>query len=278
MVAYSTEEEQMDVGEFYDFRSTYSDEESADDEDEEMGGDGGGGGGGGGVSLGAKRAAKTTTTNAAGEDVTVEDGDDDAGWESDDSSLSSVPTDEITSIPVQHRDHHYAKLGLHRHHSHSDPRPHRNSDGFHSHAHHTPLAVYHDEYELHLPTGRTAGHRSLRTYYRQNLRNYPTPEERQQRALEAARHDSDADGHDDDGDGGGDRASPREDRQDRGRRQVAVRRGELGMVGVSEARKREVRAVERKEQRRAQRAAERYRAGNERRANNQKHFRDELLQ
>ena len=38
MIAYGTEEEQMDVGEFYDFRSTYSDEESETEEDEPNGG------------------------------------------------------------------------------------------------------------------------------------------------------------------------------------------------------------------------------------------------
>ncbi|EGD94060.1 C2H2 finger domain-containing protein [Trichophyton tonsurans CBS 112818] len=51
-------------------------------------------------------------------------------------------------------------------------------DGFHSHAHsHGHAAFVHDG-ELHLPTGRTAGHRSNAKYFRQNLHNYPTPEER----------------------------------------------------------------------------------------------------
>ena len=259
MIAYDTEEEQMEVGEFYDFRSTYSDEETEEEDAEAADG---------GVSLGVKRPTKTTIQNAEGEDVDMED---DEGWESD-STVSSVPTDEITSVPIEYQDHKHEKLGLHKHHSHKDPRPHKNSDGYHSHAHHTPTAVYHDDYELHLPSGRTAGHRSLRTYYRQNLRNYPTPEERaQQRVLEDGRHDSDAD---DDGEGeeGG-------EGQERGR-QVATRanRGELGMVGVSDAKKREIRAVEKRDQKRQQRAENRYRAGNEKRANFQKHFRDPLLQ
>lgn len=264
MIAYTTEEEQMDVGDFYDFRSTYSDEETEGEEDEEVNG---------GVSLGVKRAVKTTVQNGDGEDVEMED--DEEGWESD-STLSSVPTDEITSVPIEHQDHKFAKLDLHKHHSHTDPRPHKNTDGFHSHAHHTPHAVYHDDYELHLPSGRTAGHRSLKTYYRQNLRNYPTAEERiQQRMLEDGRHDSDADDEDT---STSDATSPVQSGHDRGRQVMSRANGGLGMIGVSDAKKREVRAVEKRDTKRAQRAQNRYQAGNERRNNFQKHFRDPLLQ
>lgn len=256
MIAYSTEDEQMEVGEFYDFRSTYSDEEE-EDEDLEVNG---------GVSLGVRRDVKTTTQNEAGENIAV--GDDDEGWESD-STLSSVPTDEITSVPVS-TEHKYNKLDLSRHHSHTDHRPHKNSDGFHSHAHHATNAVYHDDYELHLPSGRTAGHRSLRTYYRQNLRNYPTSEERaeQQRMIADARHDSDAD----------DDESDTTEGTTRGRQVVTRANGGLGMVGVSDAKKREIRAVEKRDLKKAQIAEKRYQWGNNKRANFQKHFRDHLLQ
>lgn len=271
MIAYSTEEEQVDVGEFYDFRSTYSDDEGSDTEGEEEGS--------GGVSLGAKKATKTTYQNEAGEDVDMPDGEDE-GWESD-SSDSSVPTDEITSVPVDHSESQKERLGMHRHHSHHDSRKHKNSDGFHSHAHHTPTAVYHDDYELHLPSGRTAGHRSLRTYYRQNLRSYPTPEERaNRRFLENSRHDSDADDSDDGSDTNTERALQVNNPRGRGRDQNIVTRanGGLGMMGVSEEKKREARAIEKKQLIKAQRAENRYRAGNEKRHNNQKHFRDPLLQ
>ncbi len=260
MVAYATEDEQMDIGEFYDFRSTYSDEESDEEEVD------------GGVSLGVKRAVKTKVQNDVGEDVDM-DGDED-GWESD-STLSSVPTDEITSVPIDKKDTQYAKLDLHRHHSHTDPRPHKNTDGFHSHAHHTPTAVYHDDYELHLPSGRTAGHRSLRAYYRQNLRNYPTPEERAQQQLLTAgdeRHVSD-----DENDAASETTETAAD-GGRGRQVVTRANGGLGMIGVSDAKKREVQAVEKRDLKRAQRAQNRYQAGNERRGNFQKHFRDPLLQ
>jgi pre-60S factor REI1 len=258
MIAYSTEDEQMDVGEFYDFRSTYSDEDTEDDEE----------GPSGGVSLGAKRPVKTTTQDANGMDV---DAEDDEGWESD-GSLSSVPTDEITSVPIE-QSHNYAKLDLHRHHSHNDPRPHKNSDGYHSHAHSSARAVYHDDFELHLPSGRTAGHRSLRAYFRQNLRNYPSAEERaQQNAIADSRHDSDADDSDTDN------ATERGDDDRRGRQIISRADGGLGMIGVSEAKKREVKAVEKRARKQEQRDQARYQWGNDKRGNAQKHYRDPLLQ
>ncbi|TKA83020.1 hypothetical protein B0A55_00823 [Friedmanniomyces simplex] len=259
MVAYSTEEEQMDVGEYYDFRSTYSDEGSEADEEEQTNG---------GVSVGVKRSVKTTVQGEHGEDVAMEDGDE--GWESD-STLSSVPTDEITSVPIEHRDHSYAKLDKHRHHSHSDPRPHKNTDGFHSHAHHGPTAVYHDDYELHLPSGRTAGHRSMRAYYRQNLRNYPSAEERaEQRMIEDGRENSDDDEVSSE--------ATEANGTGRGRQMISRANGGLGMIGVSEPTKRQVKAIEKRDLKKQQRAQNRYQAGNEKRNNFQKHFRDPLLQ
>ncbi|KAH9831909.1 Cytoplasmic 60S subunit biogenesis factor REI1 [Teratosphaeria destructans] len=260
MVAYSTEEEQLDIGDFYDFSSTYSDDEEHGEAEESKGG----------VSLGVKRDVKTTIEGEDGEDVDMDEDED--GWESD-STLSSVPTDEITSVPIEHQDHKYEKLHLHRHHSHKDPRPHKDSDGFHSHAHHTPRAVYHDDYELHLPSGRTAGHRSLRAYYRQNLRNYPTPEERaQQRMIAAGRHVSD------DEDDNASETTETNGERGRGRQVITRANGGSGMIGVSDMKKREVRIQEKRDQKRAQRQQNRYQAGNEKRGNFQKHFRDHLLQ
>ncbi|KAF2735283.1 hypothetical protein EJ04DRAFT_552060 [Polyplosphaeria fusca] len=261
MIAFESDEELVEVGQFYDFRSTYSDaddfeeiEGEAEDTDSQTTEDGG-------VKLGAPR--KTITTTESGD---VSGDDEDGGWETD-STVSSVPTDEITSVPIDDRSHRYKLLGLSRHHSHSDPRPHRNADGFHSHAHATPVAVYHDEYELHLPSGRTAGHRSLNKYYRQNLRNYPGVAERMEsrRAIAGATSDSDVDVNMDRG-------------NNRGRELISRADGGLGMIGVSDAKKAEIRAVEKRDRRREQRARNKYQAGNERRANMQKHFRDPLLQ
>lgn len=258
MIAYSTEEEQLEIGDFYDFRATYSDDETDSDDDVEAGG----------VSLGAKRVIQMTIKGADGEDAEMQD-DDEEGWESD-STLSSVPTDEITSVPIEHQDHKYAKLHLHKHHSHTDSRPHRDTDGFHSHAHHRPHAVYRDEYELHLPTGRTAGHRSLQVYYRQNLRNYPTPDERaRQRMLEDGRHDSDAD-----------KDTVRSESERGRRRQQVVTRanGGQGMIAASEPLRREASALEKSDRKRQQRAQGRQQSGMEKRANNRGRFNAKALQ
>lgn len=250
MIPYSTEEEMLEIGDFYDFRSTYSDDEEEDDDEADQQD--------GGVKLGAARVTKVVIETEDGDDKMLDE--DDEGWESD-GSLSSVPTDEITALPIDDHSHRYQTLDRHKHHSHSDPRPHRNTDGFHSHAHTTPRAVYHDDYELHLPSGRTAGHRSLAKYYRQNLRNYPTPAERaEQRAVEG-RHDSD------------DEENQRSRGHDRGRQIISRSEGGLGMVGVSDDKKREVALVEKKMQKKEQRAQAKQQWGVNRGGNNQKHFR-----
>ncbi|KAF2130352.1 hypothetical protein P153DRAFT_365963 [Dothidotthia symphoricarpi CBS 119687] len=273
MIGFESDEELVEVGEFYDFRASYPDadrfdeiEQDAEDSDDSSSTKEGG------VKLGAKRATVTTTEDDAAmssnEDV------EDAGWETD-STVSSVPTDEIGAVPID-RTHRHKSLNKSRHHSHADPRPHKAADGFHSHAHATPVAVYHDDYELHLPSGRTAGHRSLNKYYRQNLRNYPGVAERMenaQRRLTGPASDEDGDTNMDGEDG--------DQRQGRGRggREVATRaNGGTGMIGVSDAKKAEIQAVEKKEQRKAQRHQNNYQAGNEKRGNFQKHFRDHLLQ
>jgi pre-60S factor REI1 len=265
MIAFEADEELVEIGEFYDFRSSYPDaaefnDIEADNSDDSASTTGGG------VKLGKARKTVTTT----GDDADMSNEEEDAGWETD-STVSSVPTDEITAVPID-RSHRHKSLHKSRHHTHGDPRPHRSADGFHSHAHATPVAVYHDEYELHLPSGRTAGHRSLNKYFRQNLRNYPGVAERMEsqnrRNITAGSSDSDAEGDVD------------MDREETGRgRQVITRaNGGLGMLGVSDAKKAEIQKVEKRDEKRAQRARNRYQAGNEKQHNFQKHFRDPLLQ
>lgn len=254
MIAFDSESELVEIGQFYDFSSTYSDVEDEDDS-------GSSDSNTGGIKLGAARQTTTTV-----DDQEMTSGAEDEGWETD-STLSDVPTDEITSVPIDDRSHRYALLDRSRHHSHADPRPHRSADGWHSHAHATPVAVYHDEYELHLPSGRTAGHRSLNRYYRQNLRNYPGVAERmeQRRAITAGSPVSDGD-------------TSMERGHDRGRQLMTRASGGLGMVGVSDSKKAEVRAVEKRERRREQRARNKYQGKIDKHANMQKYFRDPLLQ
>ncbi|KAF1997372.1 zinc finger protein [Amniculicola lignicola CBS 123094] len=269
MIGFESDQELVEVGEFYDFSSTYSDAEDFDDfERKANDSDGSISTADGGIKLGAKLGAKRKNTRKAHDTAMSGDEEEDQGWETD-STVSSVPTDEITSVPIDDRSHMYKKLPLSRHHSHNDPRPHRSADGFHSHAHATPVAVYHDEYELHLPTGRTAGHRSLNKYYRQNLRNYPGVAERmeaQQRKLTQGEDDSDAD-EDMEGESG------------RGRRQLITRaNGGTGMIGVNDFKKAEIRAIEKKDLKREQKHRNKVLARVEKQNNSQKHFRDPLLQ
>lgn len=245
MLAFETEEELVEVGQFYDFSSTYSDDEDDD-------------------------ASQNTTTGEEARKSKNEmkaDGEDD-GWETD-SSASSLDSAELSAVPVDDRSHQYSKLAKHRHHSHGDPRAHRNRDGFHSHAHSTPRAVFYDDYELHLPSGRTAGHRSLARIYRQNLHNYPTPQERlerSQRTIEAGMTDEDGDAVMDDAD-----ASRPEQRNAHSR--ALTNRSEGGMLGITSAQKREVRAAEKRDRRAGNKARNRYQSKLEKQNNYQKHYR-----
>ncbi|CAO2655589.1 Nn.00g043920.m01.CDS01 [Neocucurbitaria sp. VM-36] len=270
MIAFETDDELVEVGEFYDFRSSYPDaaefEEMEDESDDSSSTTGGG------VKLGARRETVTTTADDA---AMSSNNEEDEGWETD-STVSSVPTDEITAVPID-RSHRHKSLNKSRHHTHADPRPHRAADGFHSHAHSTPHAVYYDDYELHLPSGRTAGHRSLNKYYRQNLRNYPGVAERMENAQRRLTNGS-AEDEDEDGDVDMDGEDGQQPQDGRGRQLITRANGGMGMIGVSDAKKAEIRAVEKREQRRAERTKNRYQAGNEKRGNFQKHFRDHLLQ
>jgi pre-60S factor REI1 len=278
MIGFDSDIELVEIGEFYDFRSSYPDAQDFDEmADGAEGSDDSSSTTGGGVKLGARRETVTTTDDAA----MSSNNEEDAGWETD-STVSSVPTDEITAVPID-RTHRHKSLNKSKHHNHADPRPHRTADGFHSHAHHTPQAVYHDEYELHLPSGRTAGHRSLNKYYRQNLRNYPgvaeRMEEAQRRAIPGAV--TNGEGEDEDGD---------VDMEGEEGREVIVRgrdykqqlmsraNGGQGMIGVTDETKQKVQKAEKRDTEKGQRIRNRYQAGNEKQHNSQKHFRDPLLQ
>ncbi|KAI0395237.1 C2H2 type zinc-finger-domain-containing protein [Xylariaceae sp. FL0594] len=255
MIPFTTEEEQLMIGDFYDFRSTYSDAEDSEDEsaDEKPNG---------GAKLGAKRSSK-----AVGED-----GDeimDDDGWETD-SSASSCASEDLQSIPVDHHYRQYERLEKHPHHSSRDPRHHHQKDGWHSHAH-KHRAIFYDDTELHLPSGRAVGHRSMARYYRQNLHNYPTAEERVERLALEATGDSDDEG-------------------ERGRRQVARRQpggkfgavvsranGGSGMTGVTEQKKKELERAVPRSVKQQQRREKRNEWLLNRRNNHQEHYNYQIL-
>jgi len=247
-IPFDTEEEQLEIGEFYDFTSTYSDVEDESDSEDELPGKQSGG-----VKLGAKRPL---TTDEEG-DEEMED-----GWETD-SSASSLDSADLTAVPLDQRTHRYEKLNQHPHHSHSDPRPHRNKDGFHSHAHKHNNAVFYSDYELHLPSGRVAGHRSLNKYYRQNLHSYPSAAEREERLAIEAAESSDTDMED--------QQISRRDGGERGR--ALASRANLGMVGVTAEKRKEVQAAEKRSRRVEQREQRKTQWYNNKQSNMQKHFR-----
>ncbi len=243
-IGFETEEEMVEIGQFYDFSSTYSDNES---EDTQMG---------------------QASDPAANGGVKLPDGRteaaEDDGWETD-SSFSSLDSAELTSVPVDDHSHQYSKLALHRHHSHHDPRPHRNADGFHSHAHHHGLnAVFHDDFELHLPSGRTAGHRNFKKYYRQNLHNYPTAAEKAERAQRLLEQGEDEDA---------DMEDTSEPSVGNDRSQIQTRRSEAGMLGATVSQRKDVHGSEIRGRRQGEKAMNRYQAKVEKQNNFQKHFR-----
>ncbi|KAI6783613.1 Cytoplasmic 60S subunit biogenesis factor-like protein [Emericellopsis cladophorae] len=223
-IPFTTERDQLAIGDFYDFRSTYSDGE---DDDESDSGDADDTDKEGGAKLGARRTAKTIDEN--GEEI--EEGD---GWETD-SSASSLDSEDLHAVPAEGHLHQYERLDKHPHHSSRDPRQRHQADGWHSYSHKHTRGVFYDDYELHLPTGKSVGHRSMNKYYRQNLYHYPTAEERAERqAIEAARSS-------DDEEEGDNQLAVRN-----GRERAVIPRGARGMAGVSDKKRM---AAERSEQR-----------------------------
>lgn len=250
-IPFDTEEQQLEIGEFYDFRSTYSDEEDSEDETEDETRSGG-------ARLGARRSTK--------EDDDMADAD---GWETD-TSESSLDSADLTAVPRDSRPHHET-LERHSHHSTNDTRPHRNTDGFHSHAHKHTHAAFYSDYELHLPSGRSVGHRSLAKYYKQNLVNHPSPAEHQERqAIRDARGSDDSEEETD-------LRVVRRNERERIRALTSRANGGLGMTGVSDQKKKEVSVAEKKSRRAADRERRRYEWGNNKAANSQKHFRVSTL-
>jgi pre-60S factor REI1 len=189
MIAFDTEDEQVEIGQYYDFRSTYSDDE--DESSPESGG---------------------VKVNGDGEDQ---------GWETE-SSASSVDEDELDTYRG-------------------------------------PAGAYEHDYELHLPSGKSVGHRANAKYFKQNLHNYLSPSERAARQLAIENGEIE---------------------EDFGRvrtnhhRAVTTRaNGGMGMIGATEEQKETALTAERRERTRALRQENRYVARVQKANNHQKHFR-----
>ncbi|KAM0187234.1 hypothetical protein ACHAPI_011230 [Fusarium lateritium] len=220
-IPYETEREQLRIGDFYDFRSTYSDDEEMSDDGSVVNESNGG------AKLGARRSAKLTRMDGA--DMEEQGAD---GWETD-SSASSLDSEDLTAVPAEGHIHQFERLDKHPHHSSQDPRQRHQADGWHSHAHKPTRAVFYDDYELHLPTGKSVGHRSLNKYYRQNLHSHPSAEERAERlAIEEANGDEEESTTD----GQLVQTGPRS--------REMVPRGMGGMAGAPEQQKRRARRAE----------------------------------
>ena len=198
MIAFETEDEQVEIGQYYDFRSTYSDNEDAESATSE--------------------AAETGGVKVSGSE---EEGD---GWETDASSVDDEDEEE----------------GL----TNSKKAP----------------VIYESDYELHLPSGRSVGHRSLAKYYRQNLHNYPTPSERQERQLAIENGEVEEE-------------QPKPRGRNLNRAVVSRANGGTGMIGVGEHQKETVLKSERKQRDRALRQEFRMRNRVNRAANHQAHYR-----
>ncbi|KAL7622321.1 pre-60S factor rei1 [Parahypoxylon ruwenzoriense] len=262
-IPYTSEDEQVEIGDYYDFRGTYSDsedseDESVDDDDKQNGG----------VKLGARRSAKAVGED--GDEVMDED-----GWETD-SSTSSCKSEDLGPIPVDPHLRQFDRLDKHPHHSSHDPRHHHQRDGWHSHAH-KHRAIFYDDTELHLPSGRAVGHRSLAKYYRQNLHNHPSAEERAERlTIEAASPaGDDAMDVDEDGKGNGQVAQ----RQGHGHKGAVVSRanGGTGMLGVTDQKKGEVRRAEQRSRKQDHAAQRRKEWAVNKQANHQKFYNYQIL-
>lgn len=191
MIAFETEDEQIEIGQFYDFRSTYSDDERVS-------------AGSGGVKV---------------------SGSEEDGWETETSVSSMDEDDDETDTGREN-----------------------------------PV-IYQTEYEMHLPSGRSIGHRSLARYYRQNLHNYPTAEERMARQLaiengEISPEEQKPKGHD-----------------NHHRTVISRANGGLGMIGATDSQKHHAVKTEHKDRSRAIRQELRQRNRVNRNANNQKHYR-----
>lgn len=252
MIAFETEEEMIEVGQFYDFRSSYSDHDGDEDMEDEDGHREGG------VKVGLKgcKIPETIITDANG-DREMDDVDGNLDdWETDDDEAEDS-SKQATKTPDS-RPEAVRRFSL------TEAVPQRSNDGYHPNPRSPSRAAFTSDHELHLPSGRTAGHRSLARYYRQNLHAYPTAVERhERRAIEDAPSNS---------------GSDEEMADARGRQMVTRANGGLGMLGATDAKKREARAVEKRDTKMVQRALKQYQWGVDKKGNQQKHFRDPLLQ
>ncbi|KAK6507926.1 hypothetical protein TWF481_006347 [Arthrobotrys musiformis] len=267
MIAFETEAEMLEIGEFYDFRSTYNPDDSDWESD-------------------SAEEGEETWEDEQGNKTTA-----DKSWETD-SDASSCDSAEIGSLKVASVLGESAKSRKLSHHRTSSS--HHLEDGWHSHAHshshthashiphhhHNMQNVYVTETEMHLGNGRSVGHRSLARYYRQNLRDHPAYDEQERDTL--AIEDGDAEDQEavaeEEEEGEGETRLTQAQRRANKAALISRGNGGQGLALASKTAKERAKKMEKKDRAVEQRGRERYQAKIEKQANNQKHYRDPNLQ
>lgn len=151
-IPFLSEAEQLEVGDFYDFTSTYSDCENEYDSDCSSN-----------VQHSNRNSKLSSDREANSHTVNVNVTDADDGWETDGSE--PVLDSKIFPNPISHQNENIGTVIYHN----------KSIDEIHeSYNHRHRCIVSHDDNELYLPSGRIAGHRSMNKYFKQNLHNYPS--------------------------------------------------------------------------------------------------------
>ncbi|RKF61649.1 Cytoplasmic 60S subunit biogenesis factor REI1-like protein [Erysiphe neolycopersici] len=239
-IPFFTEEEQLEIGEYYDFTSTYSDDINITDL----------------VNSVPRSKNKIMET--------------DEGWETDEteSTVDSTHFKQLTSsrgaIENQINDKKTPKTHVNPDQA-VDP-----DDRDHDFEDENDYTGFISDFELHLPSGRIAGHRSMNKYFKQNLHHYPSLAEREENLLIKALGDSRNE----------ERGRDINCQHDKLNSRLSANKfnRELGMLGVTEEKKKEVAALEKRYRKVEERGRRRSEWIINKQNNSQKHFRDPLLQ
>ncbi|POS86250.1 hypothetical protein EPUL_000900, partial [Erysiphe pulchra] len=234
-IPFFTEEEQLEIGEYYDFTSTYSDDIDT---------------------------AHLANSIPRSKDKILET---DEGWETDDSE-STVDSTQFKKLSSNRgaTGSHIINNKTSKNHVISgkivDP-----DDYDHDFENENSYTGFISDFELHLPSGRIAGHRSMNKYFKQNLHHYPSLAEREENLLieDLAGSINEERGR---------VINCRSDNLNSRFSANKFSRG-LGMLGVTEEKKKEVAALEKRYRKVEERGRRRSEWTINKQNNSQKHFR-----
>lgn len=248
-IPFFTENEQLEIGDFYDFTSTYSDFE---------------------IDVAPNSALLSKSLEKSVTEPLVENNQEgeDAGWETDssESTVNSTNIGKLSSSKGTHQDH---KLNEISHHSQSQSELSPDLVRNNSYLNKNCYTSYYSDYELYLPSGRIAGHRLMNKYFKQNLHNSSSfAEKSDQLMIEAPKNSNDDQ----------EVMTVFYSGKERPRTMAKRTDGGLGMIGVSVSKKKEVAAIEKRSRFAEERGRKRSEWIVNKQNNSQKHFRDPLLQ